>query len=209
MKERPIIFSGPEVLTILDGRKTQTRRVVKPQPESHIVSIHKAFDDECRYWNGWDGETCATQKQWRAPFEPGDLLIVREAMRFVDERFIYDADKSEVTEAVFAELIKRPWIREYMPATIVPWSASRLTLSLTGVRCERLQDTSENDAIWEGHMSSNWDSDQEHDTAWKGPRSARATFHFAWDSLNAKCGHPWESNPWVFVGEFKMLGDGS
>lgn len=184
MKERPILFSGPMVNAILENRKTQTRRVVKPQPER---------DPACGVWFP---ATTAKRKRhyaneehfrrglpidWSPYGVVGDRLWVREAWQDGNGGIYYRADG----------IHPGPW----KPAIHMPRWASRITLEITGVRVERLQDISNDDARAEGVPE--WDGDE--------PGDYRGSFRDVWDSINGKR-HPWSSNPWVWVREFKRIG---
>ncbi len=170
-KERPILFSGPMVRAILDDRKTQTRRVLKPQP-SHGVTISKFEDRWC-----CNGLLTGIPKKLSKPFacphgEVGDRLWVREAFyidlcpyesgplpesaEFDDWRdaIYYRADGDccdQIPECECATEGKPKW----RPSIHMPRWASRITLEITGVRVERLNDISEEDAIAEGVVLKN------------------------------------------------------
>jgi len=167
MKERPILFSGPMVRAILDGRKTQTRRVVKPQPSE--------VDGQLRT----EGAAMIAAIFGRLPTKededamkpvcpfgvPGDRLWVRETLRWSYNEgqcthgiqhppepadLLYDANDEYVevgTEEQWAALPAR-W--ERIPSIHMPRWASRITLEVVSVRVERLQEISEKDAVAEG-----------------------------------------------------------
>lgn len=213
-KERPIIMDSDSVRAILDNRKSQTRRLVKPQPESI-----KVIADGKRLSINKDG-FLKYEKPLDTPYGiPGDRLWVRETWAF--PRFQDDLTPSGVnyTQAIFykPDVIRRlsgpgtdgPW---WMPPDRGKWRSpihmprwvSRLTLEIKNVRVERVQEISEDDARREGV------------DAWfpKSPEllryvqeggSYRNGFHEQWDDLNAKRGYPWSSNPWVFVIEFRRI----
>lgn len=169
MKERPILFSGPMVLAILEGRKTQTRRVVKPQPEM-VMDGEICNDGSGGYsWAPvWpEGHKKAGKFMgWNdCPYgQPGDRLWVRESWatsRFMDGRppretknhglpFWYNADLSVIytgaTTGGTAFLEKG----KNRPSIHMPRWASRITLEIVAVRVERLQDISNDDARAEG-----------------------------------------------------------
>lgn len=130
MKERPILFSGPMVRAILDGRKTQTRRVVKPR--------QGMLDD-------WTGLPCPYGK-------PGDRLWVRETCYFEQPHgeVIYRADPGS-EKALDPEFTGLRW----RPSIHMPRWASRITLEIVNVRVERLQDIRVDDARAEG-VTAKW-----------------------------------------------------
>ena len=203
MKERPIIFSGPMVRAILAGRKTQTRRVVKPQPDSKIA-------DEA-YWNigGFRLRDDAANPLPCPYGSPGDRLWVRETfsvehcyaglppslLEFTSTGIWYWADGNPHYG---------DWTKP-KPSIHMPRWASRITLEITGVRVERLNDISEVDAAEEGvrymgegegyedycHGSGTWCT------------SSKASFTSLWESINGP--GSWALNPWVWVVEFKRL----
>jgi len=199
MAEHPILFSGPMVRAILDGRKTQTRRVVKPQPAYHPV-----FQNEL-HWRGMDLNPDST---YRCPYGvPSDWLWVRETWMLDgadvrpagmewDRRVIYRADNPEN-----GELFK------WKPSIFMPRWASRLTLGITAVRVERLQEISAANAMWEGieraHLLLNRLTIEALGNASSTGLAAIDDYAVLWDSLNAKRGYSWESNPWVWVITFE------
>ena len=214
MKDRPIIFSVPMVRAILDGRKTQTRRIVKPQP---------CFVGAFEYWH----EVPMLSPEHivrRCPYGvPGDRLWVREQLRGDGQpgnRRVgitrYGADGDMVLphcccgavickcgeNAIRADHIWN-WKNAALPSIHMPRWASRITLEVTGVRVERLQDISENDAKAEGvtdeFASETWM--QSMGGALCG-RQYRYGFQIVWDSINSKRA-PWESNPWVWCISFR------
>lgn len=175
-KERPILFSGEMVRAILEGRKTQTRRVMKPQPfdliKSWPANPKNGQEIHCPYGN-------ASDRLWvRETFAEGGMIRP-------GDKVSYAADWGEDARV----------IRRWKPSIFMPRWASRITLEITNVRVERLQEITAADAKAEGvEPFLNRDA-----TAW------RAGFQVGWDALNAKRGHSWEKNPWVWVIEFKKV----
>lgn len=186
MKERPINLKSHEVLEILQGRKTQLRRVVKPQP-----SI-------------------------RCPFgQVGDRLWVRETWMYLlgddsRDQCSYRADAPSVSFDSEA----RDYGIKWRPPINMPRSASRILLEVVSIRVQRLHDISEADAIAEGSYL---------DRCACLPRSKDRTpmhaafklqtchihgseFSYLWESVNGN--GSWDKNPWVWVVEFKRIGDG-
>ena len=191
MKERPILFKDEMIRAILDGRKTQTRRVVKPQPSNVINDLF--------IWR--DNATPRDELMASCPYgQPGDQLWVRETYfgnhfqhpnEPEDERELhYLADGLPCFEGEEDEIRWRPSI--HMPR----W-ASRLQLEIVNVRVERLQDISESDALEEGitynHIPNNG----------LDPMRARTWFRGLWESINGP--GSWDLNPWVWVVEFKRM----
>lgn len=168
MKEHPILFSGEMVRAILAGTKTQTRRVIKPQPKYDITSPH-----------------------WTVPIYPPNVrrLWVRETWQLAPMPDHGVPWAYRATEPDFATA--------WRPSIFMPRAASRLTLELTSVRVERVQDISDIDLIREGIDPEYVGADQK--------QLRRSGYQYLWDSLNAKRGYSWESNPWVFVLSFKRI----
>ena len=196
MKERPILFNGAMVRALLDGSKTQTRRVFKAK--NGAVWPHK---------NDLPG---MRQILRNCPYgQPGDRLWVREAWRTFKS---YDAlpprDLLETCtiwrEADATPRIDRsPLCGKLRPSMFMPRWASRITLEIVSVRVERLQDISEADASGEGlRFNSNcigpWSFDG--GQQWL---AAREAYRELWNSINGP--GSWAANPWVWVVEFKRL----
>jgi hypothetical protein len=200
-RERPVLFSGGMVRAILDGTKTQTRRIVKPQPDSgpngRMVDLGSA-------WGLLDG---VLSGEWRCPFgQPGDLLYVRETWckpysGDTPDAYIYLADGPDFLSAVARE---HNWGRKdgtgWRPSIFMPKRIARLWLRVTDVRVERLQKITEADAIREGTRPAANVTTVDCDTP-----SPRAAFATLWDSINAKRA-PWADNPWVWVVTFERDG---
>lgn len=264
IKERPIIFNGAMVRAILDGKKTMTRRVVKPQ----IPDTYK--------WSGWvlcsTDRRCEGKASWvnAGGYKPiycrpyckiGDRLWVRETHAQVLEvdipkgrsvgpigtvgsparpnwksRYIYkaDGDMPNVQWKYVGDSSPVYWT----PSIHMPRHASRILLEVTGVRVERLQDITDADSVSEGipseeeylddnypHPESYADADysicprcggtllytrfvdggamfdQDCDLCY----AAKKRFEHLWDSLYAKRGYDWDTNPWVWVIEFRRI----
>lgn len=239
MKERPILFSGPMVRAILEGRKTQTRRVVKPQPwkdcrawfwkknpkAERYCDFGWADDfpanllaDECPY--GQIGDRLWVRETWGwANACPGGDSLCREDWVEVGYRAsdsprgegisdpiprskeevgrIYDQVLSEMA-AAGVEGDGYPQVCRWRPSIHMPRWASRLLLEVVEVRAERLQDIREYDAEAEGVTLP---------ATWAPGKDPTYRHHFAnlWDSINAKRGYPWASNPWVWALTFRRL----
>lgn len=188
MTEKPILFSAPMVRAILNGTKTQTRRTVKPQPEAahggepywHIGG-YRAW----QYRGVTDPARMGTHNPIVCPYgEPGDRLWVREAWYSppapLNDCLGYVADGDHPHGVIYR---KRPSI--HMPR----W-ASRITLEVTGVRVERLQDISTHDCWAEGIPSS-------------PDVNPRHEYEELWTSINGP--GSWKVNPWVWCIEFRRV----
>lgn len=175
MRERPIIFSGESVRAILDGRKVQTRRVIKPvQPR-----------DDGRWPAGRDPVP-------DCPFgRVGDRLWVRET--WADHP---DGD-GPIYRATDPTWDDEPGSIRWRPPIHMPRWASRLTLEVAGVRVERLQAIDKAGARAEGCHGIDGDGH-------RGYVPPLDQFEAAWDALNGKRA-PWSSNPWVWVVTFRCV----
>jgi hypothetical protein len=214
VRERPILFSGDMVRAILDGRKTQTRRVVKPQPPlaytqwSLVGPSDPYIPVDSRVFPGeWAlGGNCGAgwmENPIRMAYgEPGDRLWVRETWSFIGDQGVWElsqADPGNCTPIYRADGATSD--EGWFPSIHMPRWASRLTLEITEVRVQRVQDITAADAMLEGHPTE-WERSadrQVHDDA------ARDWYMDVWDSLNAKRGYPWTSNPWVWVLTFRRI----
>lgn len=183
MKDRPIIFSGAMVRAILDGTKTQTRRVIRLGRGVSILG---------------DGNL-AQRDDHRCPYgEPGDRLWVKEThqirQRVIGSRLTARTE-TWVNYRADAENVER-----WRPSIYMPRWASRITLELTDVRVQRVQSISEEDARAEGAPALAEGVD---DAAAFG---LRHTVGFArlWDSINLDRA-PWAANPWVWALTFKRV----
>jgi len=215
-KERPILFSGPMIQTLLDGRKTQTRRAVKGT-EDFDDFIRDVDPDEGPFWRFSLSDGGATQCAERdCPYgQPGDRLWVREAFivghRMEGGESIYcDEDGRELPETVWyrADNEEFCWTDDEGRRTeTVPWKspifmprwASRLTLEITEVRVERLHEITEADALAEG---CDGDCPIGYIPAYQaGP--LRYHYSQVWVSINGP--GSWDANPWVWAIEFRRL----
>jgi hypothetical protein len=163
--ERAIRFKDEMVRAILDGRKTQTRRPLKPQPE---------------------GEWGLPGRQSGPYGRVGDVLWVQEVF---------------ATNLMGTHDYRASVHPEYHPdfswrsSAQMPRNASRIDLSITGLRIEKLQDISRGDCMAEGCPFPNMEKG-ENPVDW---------FAGLWDEIYAKKGYPWQSNPWVYVIDFKVM----
>lgn len=194
-KTRPIIFSGSMVRAILDGRKTQTRRVGKDQ-EHKLVG-----EDEC----GWfwqtpirsEGIVFMDRVHVRCPYgEPGDRLWGRETWGLWDTSPSDGPHGAQVFHKANDELRYELRNQLWRPSIHMPRWASRITLEVISVRVERVQDISDSDIEREGVSVENLECTY---------HGRRVLFKQLWDSINAKRGFGWDVNPWVWVVEFKKI----
>ncbi|MFM5440145.1 hypothetical protein ACET9K_11890 [Aeromonas enteropelogenes] len=206
MVERPVIFNGEMVRAILAGRKTQTRRVMKQQPPDGWCPVNSrgVADLVARtYTKGVvDRHGClqagpevygVADETWGAvsPFgRIGDRLWVRETIGDCGVRLVYRADADDGASCQ---------VTRWTPSIHMPRSACRLLLEITDVRVERLNDINEHDALAEGMddgtspaaIAAGW---------FEKPRRA---FRRLWEKIYGQ--ESWDSNPWVWVVEFKQV----
>jgi hypothetical protein len=212
VKEKPILFSAPMVRAILDRSKTQTRRVIKPQPA--ICPHNGLYLDWAKLGSGVSCDRVALALY--SPYgQIGDRLWVRETwnawMHGIDDCDPYlwsditPEDRKiatygkigyQATDAPLDPDVKSLWV----PSIHMPRWASRITLEITDIRIERLQDISEEDAKAEGCKAS------EVVELIDGSPCFTSEYRKLWDSING-IDNPksWESNPWVWVVSFKRL----
>ena len=187
MKERPIIMRADDVRAILAGTKTQTRRIAK-------LSSAGRVERGGRNWHVDDPDAA-----FACPYgQPGDRLWVRESLRFVrvgenyHEHAVYAADGVRVPRCPdllpqFCDGMAFGLARS-VPSIHMPRWASRITLEITGVRVERLQDISAADAWAEG-IAYSPDVDPVH------------AYRELWEQINGP--GSWDANPFVWVVEFR------
>lgn len=200
MKERPILFSAPMVRAILAGQKTQTRRILTvPWKGSTRALPYEPYwvDNDGRLeWCDEYGDYHDFEETILSPYgAPGDRLWVRETIFWVSGGLsVYGADGAATKADAW------PWQRKCLPSIHCPRGLSRITLEVTGVRVERLQAISEEDAKAEGVAATRSGGHPAGDDT----ETAREVFQHLWDRINGKSA-AWASNPWVWVVEFRRL----
>jgi hypothetical protein len=223
MKERPILMSGPMVRAILEGRKTQTRRIVKPQPSVHDAEplVRSDFHGPARWFDGHRAGSWNGGNPILCPYgEPGDRLWVKETFAYSEgEVMMTSYERRPVGSklpmiayrANMPDLREPPCGKHWKPSIFMRRALSRITLEITGVRVERLQDISEDDAVAEGigrHIKhgTEWFDFYPIDEEFPGSTTvAKDSFQSLWESINGS--DSWAENPWVWVIEFKRKVD--
>ena len=212
---KPILFSTEMVQAISDGRKTQTRR---PAPFDKFCTeavlttngkwqeiYNNNPDPNKMFPGGWMAVT-----NYKSKYQPGDILWVRERFEYSDnleEPYWYYAKYIQDYLPEYVEQVK------WRPSIHMPKEAARIFLKVTSVRCERLQDISEEDAIAEGmeegYVCGYLNPESTKMKVWRmgdgeNYELALWAFRALWDSINVKK-YPWKSNPWVWVYEFERI----
>ena len=208
MKDRPVLFSGEMVMAILEGRKTQTRRVIKPQPADDLkwmgwVTGTTGKDNKLGAACWLDEFPCSTKEHYvKCPYgRPGDRLWVKETwMPGFDGNVIYAANYVDPSNHGGTTVLmgvdgKRQLPLIWKPSIFMPRWASRITLEIVRVGVERVQDISEEDAKAEGFSTP---------ITLKTNHYPVVDFRLYWEIINGKkCS--WESNLWVWAIEFKKV----
>lgn len=204
----PILFNTEMVRAILDGRKTCTRRLVKPQPdEKHTYPLGFVTDSTEKKEVGCFGfgidEYGGSIKYVKTPYQPGDILYVRETWQYLykldgNEQIIEDTGKYyyAATDTIsFNTYVDENGLEHehvpWKPSIHMPKEAARIWLKVTDVRVERLQDMTDDDAEAEGCFDYT---------------STALGFFDVWDSTIKKSDldrYGWNANPWVRVIKFE------
>ena len=201
MAIKPILFNTEMVRAILDGRKTCTRRVIKPQPQSRLcytyAGSHKGCIGKWTYPNRgahefWGEEYKLPEnikdeelsKQWNPPYHTDDILYARETWKKAPNGYFYyeDWQRNDIAD-----------VTKWKPSIYMPKDAARIWLKVTDVRVERLQDMTDDDAEAEGCFDYT---------------STALGFFDVWDSTIKKSDldrYGWDATPYVFVIEFVKI----
>ena len=209
---KPILFNTEMVRAILDGRKTQTRRLVKPKHRGAMgfnVCFSKATGEITGVYD-FDEDERMYDDPTQAPYQPGDVLYVRETWQrlsdFGEWRYEYRADYED-DDPLRLDGMYITW----RPSIHMPKDAARIFLRVTGVRCERLRDITAMDAFHEGtgrlflediaYGDKDYECDLDDEYG-----MAREQFAWLWESTLRKNDlerYGWWANPWVWVIEFE------
>lgn len=210
VEEHPILFSTEMVRAILDGRKTQTRRVIKPQPLEWATRFEKAPFRDSAFIIGKEGDwlqmtedAYSIRRLGKCPYGiTGDLLYVRETWKmigrpYIPQNVVYRAD----------DTANHPGAK-WKPSIHMPKKFARIWLEVKAVRVERLQDITEEDARDEGAVFDDEPCDHpRHGCKEIGCAGTGYRLGFAnlWHKTYAKRGYGWDTNPWVWVIEFERI----
>jgi len=207
--DHPILFNGPMVRAILEGRKTKTRRIVK-------------LNASGRAWKGKKNWHCDDPDALLAcPYQPGDRLWVRETWCMRTGGMLPHMDRACIPRYRADGELKPEWgFMKWHPSIHMPRRASRITLEVTGVRIERLQDISDEDAKAEGLTTVTKDGqlykwgipDRDGlpgscDDGWPWTHwdtDPREAFRSLWNGINLDT-NGWDANPYVWVIDFMVI----
>nr|DAT66859.1 MAG TPA: ASCH domain protein [Caudoviricetes sp.] len=196
MAIKPILFNTEMVRAILDGRKSCTRRLVKPEPQGYFE-----VSEEPLYIYDTDGN----QGKITPPYQPSDILYVRESYSELTFGYVYKADGENIDH--LGNVIK------WHPSIHMPKEAARIWLKVTDVRVERLQEITEEQACMEG--TDPWDEACYENNGWHptfsdpdsgGDPNMIDGFHKLWNSTIKKSDldrYGWDANPWVWAIEYE------
>ena len=215
MAIKSILITNTEMVrAILDGSKTCIRQIIKGYIPQNAQFGYSAFTPNgtisCRGLFETAGRPGYGEKFFKLPYQPGDILYVRETWCKSLERYLYRADYSD-TEKFYqnGKEIEIKW----RPSSIMPKEAARIWLKVTDVRVERLQDITEEQACMEG--TDPWDEVCYENNGWHptfsdpdsdGDPNMVNGFHKLWNSTIKKSNlnrYGWDANPWVWVIEFE------
>lgn len=192
MAIKPILFNTEMVRAILDGRKSCTRRLVKPEPQGYFE-----VSEEPLYIYDTDGN----QGKITPPYQPGDILYVRESYSELSFGYVYKADGENIDH--LGNVIK------WHPSIHMPKEAARIWLKVTNVRVERLQEITDEQAKREGIQyyecptGFTWKQETDMHNCYTTPIGAMQAL---WNSTIKKSDldrYGWDANPWVWVIEFE------
>lgn len=203
MKERGMIFNAEMVRAILDGRKTQTRRIMAPQPADDI--------ERCIFPNpeaiGWKSSLRHKHGSTTAHFchygKPGDRIWVRETWNKYGGLLTYRADHDWIDDMRKETVCTAKWV----PSIHMPRWASRILLEITDVRVERLSSISQEDAKAEGMELTGWRPTYSDPDSGGEVMTPYDNFAELWSSIYGD--ESWKANPWVWVIEFKRVEGGT
>jgi hypothetical protein len=211
--ERPILFSGPMVRAILEGRKTQTRRIIKPQPNSWIDDLHGnefrkrapyAIEDDNGNYCGWGFQDEETH--YKCPYgKICERLWVRETWQHTgpelsdEPGYVYRADDPDWKAL-------QGWV--WKPSIFMPREACRIVLEIENIRVERLHEITDDDCVAEGQEPIGEKLNPPGGSVQLGRLNGkyapvRQLFSELWTEINGA--NSWNENPWVWVIQFRKI----
>jgi len=207
---KPILFNGDMVRAILDGRKTQTRRLLKPQPMMNSDIVYKPdLYNGGPNWAFWNGNKMNEPRTWKPQYQPGDVLYVRERARCIEwveqghereSRFRYEADGVETDFVLLPDRIKPIKWNHCVPNGCFR-ELARIFLKVTDVRVERVADICDLDALKEGFDCRQIIRGKLNGV--EGDYADGCPHEGFMDALESVYPGSWERNDWVFVYEFE------
>jgi len=218
-KAKPILFSTPMVQAILAGHKTMTRRVINPQPTYDPQSDRWVWPiPKSKVHKGCCTEVCTASREWweyllpdQLPYKPGDILWVREtwAQTWTPDSnnigFVYKADGKPAAFPYWGNL-KQCKDEAWISSIFMPRKAARIFLKVTNIKVERLQDMNFYD--WKADFCPDYTEQEKALATFTGNEYMKQSMKRFWDSLNAKRGYGWDTNPWVWVISFERINSG-
>ena len=209
MKERGMLMNSAMVNAILEGSKTQTRRVIKHKSIPDIKQVGTCYGSKEFDWTVYGARAIQDFSWVDCPYgKVGDQLWVRETFGVfdkdhqIDSKYYYKADTPEGSDS---DEIRINYGYKYKPSIHMPRAASRIQLEITDIRVERLNDISEDDCDAEcfgGDFPKKVLPSLAH--LFDSSMSIKQCFAALWESINGK--GSWNQNPWVWVIEFKRIG---
>ncbi len=203
-----LLCTTEEVQAIQDDRKTQKRLPIKRAKGPHFFGLCTSSTGKERVGKYGFGEDGKVLSYCKPPYQVGDILYVRETWSTLDDspydNYVYRTDYGITEDDSFP-----PSMFKWRSPARMPKEAARIFLRVTGVRVERVQDISEDDAFSEGAGETELYNEAEHYSIGginiKEGSPAQCAFAGLWDDLHAKKGYGWDVNPWAWVYEFEQI----
>jgi hypothetical protein len=197
---KPMLFSSSMILALLDGSKSMTRRMMKPQPDAAFLA--RGVEGIVPQWPAQNGVrwfmSDGLSELVKCPHPPGSRIWVKETFTIANCEVVYRASVSKDDMDLSESWMEGPW----KPSIFMPKWASRITLEVTAVKVERLQDISEEDAKAEGvspicKCCYGLIPCSTSEPTWLLP------FQRLWETIHGP--GSWEQNPWLWVYQFKRI----
>jgi len=229
MKEHPILFNSEMARAVLEGRKTQTRRVIKNPERLDWLMLDSEASGLCPYGQVgdllWVKENYQILRTWYKK-KAVEGVYINDDPTQVDDSFNADGKAIRLSDKEWDRYSKRKWPHRKTPALFMYKSLARFWYKITNIRVERVQDITPEDILEEGLCGLGWDYAESSDGTgdmfmyWDEPTKEmpdwcpRSTssceciedvWRWFWDSINEKRGYGWSENPYVWVIEFKRI----